>query len=185
MCSWGRPPTQKGLKFHAIGLKENWVASRCKAALRGNDRGLDKWQRWGWDPTSAPLYSPIRRREGEREREREREGGGDNRGRVCVATVSPSVRASFRPSKRALLLSLSARRVRPPLSLLALTNESHFPFSSLHLLTEMLPSWLHFTSLHFTQSVVLLTAGRVDRDLSGLVVSWSRWVGGEHFWSGE
>jgi hypothetical protein len=24
MCSWGWPPTQKELKFHAINLKGNW-----------------------------------------------------------------------------------------------------------------------------------------------------------------
>jgi hypothetical protein len=29
MCSWGRPPTQNGLKFHAIGLRGIGPASRC------------------------------------------------------------------------------------------------------------------------------------------------------------
>jgi hypothetical protein len=34
MCNWGRPPTQKRLKYHAIGLKGIGPASRCKAAPR-------------------------------------------------------------------------------------------------------------------------------------------------------
>ena len=33
MCSWDRPPTQKGLKFHAIGLRGFGPASRCKPNL--------------------------------------------------------------------------------------------------------------------------------------------------------
>jgi hypothetical protein len=121
------------------------VASRCKAALRGDDRGLDTGQRWAWDPTSAPLYLQIGSRESESE------GGGDNRGRESVCgdcqpkreglvqafQESPFTLLVCSPRPTAIVIACSHQRISLPLLLPTCTHRD----------APLLTS-LHFTSLH-------------------------------------
>jgi hypothetical protein len=53
MCSWGRHPTQKRLKFHAIGLRGFGLASRCKAALTTNRQS---WSYLAFEQTMEDYY---------------------------------------------------------------------------------------------------------------------------------